>query len=141
MVKFTVLSDAIEAFASSEEAAKLPACVRARTLANKHYKFSDTSYDMLATEFDCYKANAINENDNIFNHNVFELIRNAYMTDYYGNSSGKVRDMIIAKEDAINVCKEFLSANNGDDATENLILSIFAELLDCSPDTILELVS
>ena len=127
MAKFTVLSDAIEAFAASEEAAKLPACVRARTLVNKNRKFSDTSYDMLATEFDCYKANAINENDDVFNRN--------------GNSSGAIRDAMIAKEDAIGVCKEFLSANNGDDATENLILSIFAELLDCSPDTILELVS
>ena len=141
MAKFTVLSDAIEAFAASEEAAKLPACVRARTLVNKNRKFSDTSYDMLATEFDCYKANAINENDDVFNRNVFELICNAYMTDYYGNSSGAIRDAMIAKEDAIGVCKEFLSANNGDDATENLILSIFFFFLDCSPDTILELVS
>lgn len=51
------------------------------------------------------------------------------------------KNTIITKEDAIGVCKEFLSANDGDDATENLILSIFAELLDCSPDTILELIS
>lgn len=141
MAKFTILSDAIKAFASSEEAAKLPACVRTLILVNKNHKFSDTSYDMLATEFDCYKTNAINENDDVFNRNVFELIRNAYMTDYYGSSSGAIKDVIITKEDAIGVCKEFLSANDGDDATENLILSIFAELLDCSPDTILELIS
>lgn len=141
MAKFTILSDAIKAFASSEEAAKLPACVRDLILVNKNCKFSDTSYDMLATEFDCYKANAINENDDVFNRNVFELIRNAYMTDCYGNSSEEMGNTMIAKEDAIGVCKEFLSANNGDNATENLILSIFAELLDCSPDTILELIS
>ena len=42
----------------------------------------------------------------------------------------------IDPEDAINVCKEFYEDNNGDEATTDVIINIFAELFNCSPDTL-----
>ena len=47
---------------------------------------------------------------------------------------------LIAPEDVIEVVKSFLSCNDGDEATESLILAIGAELLDVSVDTLYELV-
>lgn len=43
-------------------------------------------------------------------------------------------------EDVANVIQSFLLCNQGDDATEDLIISIGAELLDISPDAMLEMV-
>ena len=42
---------------------------------------------------------------------------------------------LIYPEDVAVVIKSFLETNNGDEASENLILAIGAELLDISPDT------
>lgn len=47
---------------------------------------------------------------------------------------------LIMPEDVIEVVKSFLACNDGDEATESLILSIGAELLDVSVDTMCELV-
>ena len=47
---------------------------------------------------------------------------------------------LIMPEDVIEVVKSFLSCNEGDEATESLILAIGAELLDVSVDTMCELV-
>lgn len=44
-------------------------------------------------------------------------------------------------EDIDNVIQPFILANNGDEATENLILAIGAELLDISVDTMAERIS
>ena len=44
----------------------------------------------------------------------------------------------ISKESAINTCKSFLAVNEGDEATEDLILSIFCDLLNCSEDDLRE---
>lgn len=41
-------------------------------------------------------------------------------------------------EDVDNVIKSFIIVNDGDDATESLILAIGAELLDISVDTMAE---
>ena len=41
-------------------------------------------------------------------------------------------------EDVDNVIQSFILVNNGDEATENLILAIGAELLDISVDTMME---
>ena len=49
-------------------------------------------------------------------------------------------NQIIAPEDVIEVIKSFLSCNEGDESTECLILSIGAELLDVSVDTMLEMI-
>lgn len=43
-------------------------------------------------------------------------------------------------EDVANVVQSFLLCNKGDEATEDLILNIGAELLDISPDKMLEMV-
>lgn len=45
----------------------------------------------------------------------------------------------IFPEDVTEVIGSFLWRNKGDDATEALILSIGAELLDVSPDKLLEM--
>jgi hypothetical protein len=45
---------------------------------------------------------------------------------------------IIFPEDVDNVIQSFIIVNNGDEATENLILAIGAELLDISVDTMAE---
>lgn len=42
---------------------------------------------------------------------------------------------MIFPEDVDNVIQSFMLANNGDEATEALILAIGAELLDISTDT------
>lgn len=47
---------------------------------------------------------------------------------------------IITAEDIIEVVKSFLSCNEGDESTECLILSIGAELLDVSDDTLLDMI-
>lgn len=46
---------------------------------------------------------------------------------------------LIEDSDVIGVIKSFLAINEGDDATEYLILCIGAELLDVSVDTMMEL--
>ena len=50
----------------------------------------------------------------------------------------KLRNSIIEGEHIIEVCKSFLDVNDGDEATQNLILAITCELFDCSPDLLLE---
>lgn len=45
---------------------------------------------------------------------------------------------IIFPEDVDNVIQSFILVNNGDEATEDLILAIGAELLDISIDTMAE---
>lgn len=45
---------------------------------------------------------------------------------------------IIFPEDVDNVIQSFMLANDGDEATEALILAIGAELLDISADTMYE---
>jgi hypothetical protein len=45
---------------------------------------------------------------------------------------------MIFPEDVDNVIQSFLMVNKGDEATEDLILAIGAELLDISVDTMLE---
>lgn len=47
-------------------------------------------------------------------------------------------NQIILPEDVDNVIQSFILVNNGDEATENLILAIGAELLDISADTMAE---
>lgn len=47
-------------------------------------------------------------------------------------------NQIIFPEDVDNVIQSFILVNNGDEATENLILAIGAELLDISADTMAE---
>lgn len=48
-------------------------------------------------------------------------------------------NQIIVPEDVIEVIKSFLSYNDGDEATKLLILSIGAEMLDISVDSLLEM--
>ena len=48
---------------------------------------------------------------------------------------------IIEPSDVVNVIKSFLAINEGDEATEDLILAIGAELLDVSIDTMCEMVN
>ena len=48
---------------------------------------------------------------------------------------------MIFPEDVDNVIQSFMLVNNGDEATEALILAIGAELLDISSDTMLERIS
>ena len=45
---------------------------------------------------------------------------------------------VIFPEDVDNVIQSFILVNNGDEATEDLILAIGAELLDVSVDTMVE---
>ena len=45
---------------------------------------------------------------------------------------------VILPEDVDNVIQSFILVNNGDEATESLILAIGAELLDISSDTMAE---
>ena len=47
---------------------------------------------------------------------------------------------MITHEDVIAVMKSFLAWNEGDEATECLILSIGAELLDVSEETLMEMI-
>lgn len=47
---------------------------------------------------------------------------------------------VIFPEDVANVVKSFYSVNAGDEATETLIISIGAELLDISHDKMLEMI-
>ena len=47
-------------------------------------------------------------------------------------------NQVIFPEDVDNVIQSFVLVNNGDEATENLILAIGAELLDISVDTMAE---
>ena len=47
-------------------------------------------------------------------------------------------NIMIFPEDVDNVIQSFILVNNGDEATENLILAIGAELLDISVDTMSE---
>ena len=49
-------------------------------------------------------------------------------------------NQIITPEDVIAVMKTFLAYNEGDEATECLILSIGAELLDVSEETLMEMI-
>lgn len=49
--------------------------------------------------------------------------------------------LFIEKEDIIAVIKSFMDINAGDEASEELILAIGAELLDVSSDTMNEMVS
>ena len=52
----------------------------------------------------------------------------------------KIMNKIIEVEDVVEVVKSFLSCNDGDEATETIILSMGAELLDVSVDTLLEMI-
>lgn len=48
---------------------------------------------------------------------------------------------LVAAEDIISVIKEFLKLNNGDEATESIILLIGAEILCISPDRLIEILN
>lgn len=48
---------------------------------------------------------------------------------------------VIFPEDVDNVIRSFVNINNGDEATEALILAIGAELLDISSDTMVARIS
>lgn len=47
---------------------------------------------------------------------------------------------MIMPEDVVTVMKSFLDCNEGDEATECLVLSIGAELLDVSEETLMEMI-
>lgn len=47
---------------------------------------------------------------------------------------------MLTPEDVVAVMKTFLAYNAGDEATECLILSIGAELLDVSEETLMEMI-
>lgn len=47
-------------------------------------------------------------------------------------------NQMLFPEDIDNVIQSFILVNNGDEATENLILAIGAQLLDISVDTMAE---
>lgn len=47
---------------------------------------------------------------------------------------------MIMPEDVIAVMKSFLACNEGDEATECLIIAIGAELLDVSEETLMEMI-
>lgn len=47
---------------------------------------------------------------------------------------------MIMPEDVIEVIKSFLACNEGDEATECLILSIGAEMLDVSEETLMKMI-
>lgn len=47
---------------------------------------------------------------------------------------------MIMPENVVEVIKSFLACNEGDEATECLILSIGAELLDVSEETLMEMI-
>lgn len=47
---------------------------------------------------------------------------------------------IITPEDVVAVVKSFLTCNEGDETTECLMLSIGAELLDVSEETLIEMI-
>lgn len=50
----------------------------------------------------------------------------------------RLKNKKIDGEDALAILKSSFNANKGDDSTEFLILAIFAQLFDCSEDTLLE---
>ena len=50
-------------------------------------------------------------------------------------------NQVIFPEDVDAVIKSFMLVNEGDEATETLILAIGAELLDISSDTMIERIS
>lgn len=52
--------------------------------------------------------------------------------------SSQLKNKTIDSEDALAILKSVFNANAGDDSTEFLILAIFAQLFDCSEDTLLE---
>lgn len=137
MSKYTNINDAISDFNKSEINQRLPYNIR-------NHNLSDSALNCLISDFDCYESNAIDEEDDVFNKRVFELIENAYMTDYYAKHSRntmKITNAIIDGEHAIEACKSFLDVNAGDEATEQLILSIFCELFDCSEDLLMEAIN
>ena len=45
---------------------------------------------------------------------------------------------IVNKENLINTCSTFMNRHKNDEHTQNVILDIFSELLDCSQDTIVD---
>ena len=47
---------------------------------------------------------------------------------------------MITPEDVVDVVKSFLDCNEGDEATECLILSIGAEMLDVSEETLMTMI-
>ena len=47
---------------------------------------------------------------------------------------------ILFPEDVMNVIQSFYMCNDGDEATVDLVLSIGAELLDVSPDEMLNMI-
>lgn len=47
----------------------------------------------------------------------------------------------VAAEDIISVIKEYFKLNNGDENTEEIIISIGAEILCISPDKLLEMIN
>ena len=47
----------------------------------------------------------------------------------------------VAAEDIISVIKEYLKLDNGDENTEEIIISIGAEILCISPDKLLEMIN
>ena len=47
---------------------------------------------------------------------------------------------LIMPEDVVEVMKSFLAYNEGDEATECLILSIGAELLDVTEETLMKMI-
>lgn len=49
-------------------------------------------------------------------------------------------NQILYPEDVANVIQSFFMVNRGDEATEDLIICIGAELLDVSPDTMLKMI-
>lgn len=49
-------------------------------------------------------------------------------------------NIMITPEDVVEVMKSFLACNEGGESTECLILSIGAELLDVSEETLIEMI-
>ena len=54
------------------------------------------------------------------------------------NKPYELLNTIIDGEHCLETCKSFLDVNDGDETTQYLILSIFCELFDCSPDLLTE---
>lgn len=48
---------------------------------------------------------------------------------------------MIFPEDVANVIQSFCACNKGDEATTDLLLTVGAELLDISPDKMLEMIA
>ena len=63
-----------------------------------------------------------------------------YLRQYYNGNQTDNMNKIIDTEDVIGVIKNFLSCNEGDEATECLVLSIGAEILGVSVDTLFEMI-